>query len=171
MSKVLKVLQDFDLEIERILHRLRRERKQEKGQLEDMAKNPMTLSDYAMPNINGFGISIIRLTVNANNFKIKHGLIHMVQEAHFAGENSKYPNEHLANFLKICDTIKINGASEDAIQLRLFLFSLKDKAKVWLNSKTPNSFAKWAALSQAFLSKYFLPSKTAKLRNDITSFV
>ena len=131
----------------------------------------MTLSEYAMPNINGAGTSIVRPTVNANNFEIKHGLIHMVQQAQFAGEDSEDPNEHLANFLEICDTIKINGASEDAIRLRLFPFSLKDKAKVWLNSKAPNSFATWAALSQAFLSKYFPPGKTAKLGNDIISFV
>ena len=80
-----------------------------------MAENPMTLSDYAMPNINGAGTSIVRPTVNANNFKIKHGLIHMMQQAQFTEENSEDPNEQLANFLDICDTIKINGASEDAI--------------------------------------------------------
>ena len=89
----------------------------------------------------------------------------------FGGLANDDPNAHITNFLEICDTIKINGASEDAIRLRLFPFSLKDKAKVWLNSKAPNSFATWAALSQAFLSKYFSPSMTAKLRNDITIFV
>ena len=73
--------------------------------------------------------------------------------------------------MEICDTIKINGVSDDAIRLRLFLFSLKDKAKVWLNSKVLNSFTTWTALIQAFLSKYFPPNKTAKLRNDITNFV
>ena len=77
----------------------------------------------------------------------------------------------MANFLEICDTIKINGVSDDAIRLRLFPFSLKDKAKVWLNSKAPNFFTTWIALIQAFLSKYFFPGKTAKFRNDITSFI
>ena len=38
------------------------------------------------------------------------------------------------------------------------------------SSRPRNSFTTWAALSQAFLSKYFPPGKTAKLRNDITSF-
>ena len=64
----------------------------------------------------------------------------------------------------------MSSVSEDAIRLRLFPFSLRDKAKVWLNSKAPNSFTTWT-VSQAFLSKYFPPCKTAKLRNDITSFV
>ena len=39
----------------------------------------MTLSDYAMPNINEAGTSIVRPTINANNFEIKHGLIQMIQ--------------------------------------------------------------------------------------------
>ena len=108
--------------------------------------------------------------MNVNNFEIKHDLIQIVQQAQFAGENLEDPNENLANFLEICDTIKINGVSEDAIWLRLFPFSLRDKAKVWLNSKAPNSFTTWTALIQAFLSKYFPPGKTVKLKNDITSF-
>lgn len=95
----------------------------------------------------------------------------MVQQDQFGGGDVENPNNHLANFLEICDTIKLNGVSEDAIRLRLFPFSLKNKAKEWLNSKPPNSFTTWNTLSQAFLSKYFPPVKTAKLRNDITSFV
>ncbi|XP_038973113.1 uncharacterized protein LOC120105094 [Phoenix dactylifera] len=133
-------------------------------------QNKRLLSDYAVPNVNGAQPSIVRPTVNANNFEIKPGLIQMVQQEQFGGGPAEDPHAHLANFLEICDTIKMNGVSDDAIRLRLFPFSLKDKAKAWLNSKAPNSFTIWNALSQAFLSKYFPPGKTAKLRNDITSF-
>ncbi|XP_038976653.1 uncharacterized protein LOC120107448 [Phoenix dactylifera] len=133
-------------------------------------QNKRLLGDYAVPNVNGAQPSIVRPTVNANNFEIKPGLIQMVQQEQFGGGPSEDPHAHLANFLEICDTIKMNGVSDDAIRLRLFPFSLKDKAKAWLNSKAPNSFTTWNALSQAFLSKYFPPGKTAKLRNDITSF-
>ncbi|XP_057249960.1 uncharacterized protein LOC104891359 [Beta vulgaris subsp. vulgaris] len=41
---------------------------------------------------------------------------------------------------------------------------------MWLKSNPPNSFTTWATLSQAFLSKYFPLGKTAKFRNNITSF-
>jgi len=124
-----------------------------------------------MPIPVGAQASILRVSINANNFEIKPRLIQMVQQGQFGGHPTKDPNAYLANFLEICDTIKINGVNKDAIRLRLFPFSLRDKAKVWLNSKAPNSFTTWTAVSQAFLSKYFPPSKTAKLRNDIASFV
>ena len=65
----------------------------------------------------------------------------------------------------------MNGVSEDAIRLRLFPFSLRDKAKIWLHSHARNTFTTWDDLSRAFLKKYFLPSKTVKFRMDITSLV
>ena len=80
------------------------------------------------------------------------------------------PNAHLRKFLMTCNTIKLNGVSVDAIQLRHFPFSLRDRASDWLQNEEPNSFTTWETLSKVFLMKYFSPGKTAKLRNDITSF-
>ncbi|KAI3807206.1 hypothetical protein L1987_23131 [Smallanthus sonchifolius] len=40
----------------------------------------------------------------------------------------------------------------------------------WLNSLPTGSISTWDDLAQKFLSKYFPPAKTAKLRNDITTF-
>jgi len=37
-------------------------------------------------------------------------------------------------FLEVCGTLKHNGVSTDIIRLRLFLFSLSDKARAWLHS-------------------------------------
>ncbi|KAF7841888.1 uncharacterized protein G2W53_004186 [Senna tora] len=46
-----------------------------------------------------------------------------------------------------------------------------DKAKVWQQSLPEGSITTWEELAQQFLTKYFPPGKTAKMRNDITSFV
>ena len=40
-----------------------------------------------------------------------------------------------------------------------------------VNSLPPGLITTWEELAQKFLAKYFPPSKTAKLRNDITTFV
>ena len=66
---------------------------------------------------------------------------------------------------------RVNGVPDDAITLRLFPFSLKDRAREWLNSLPRRSITNWAILIQKFLAKYFLPTKTVKLRNDITNFM
>ena len=80
------------------------------------------------------------------------------------------PNEHISSFLEICDTKKINGVSLEVIKLKLFLFSLKDKAKTWFNSLPKNTIATWDEMANKFLKKYFPPSKVAKLRGDLTTF-
>ena len=73
-------------------------------------------------------------------------------------------------FLEICDTLKYNGVSNDALRLRLFPFTLKDKVRAWLKSQPPGSFTNWDDLARAFLAKYFPPSKTAKVVKELTSF-
>uniref|UniRef100_A0A803MXF6 Retrotransposon gag domain-containing protein n=1 Tax=Chenopodium quinoa TaxID=63459 RepID=A0A803MXF6_CHEQI len=128
------------------------------------------LREYAMPDASSTSASIVRPSVQANNFELKLALIHIVQQDQFGGSPAECPLEHLANFLEKCDTIKINGVSEDAIRLRLFSFSLSDKARKWLSSKLSDPFTTWTSLSQAFLNKFFPLAKTAKLCNDITNF-
>ena len=90
-----------------------------------------------MPNLGDNLSSIVRPTVDANNFEIKPAIIQMVSQFQFGGLPSEDPNAHLAQFLEICDTFKMNGVGLDAIKLRLFLFSLRAKAKLWLSSLAP----------------------------------
>ena len=130
------------------------------------------LRDYAMPSVNGAILSIRRPTIQANNFEIKPDFIHMIQQTvQFEGLSQEDPNVHIANFLEICDTFKHSGVTNDAIRLRNFPFSLRDKAKFWLNSLPPSLITTWEELAQKFLAKYFPPAKKAKLRNDITTFI
>ena len=89
----------------------------------------------------------------------------------FSGHIQDDPDAHISNFFELCDAFKINGVSNDAIRLRLFSFSLCDKAKSWLHSLLAGSITTWDTLAQKSLTKYFLPFKTAKMHNDITSFM
>jgi uncharacterized protein YggU (UPF0235/DUF167 family) len=75
----------------------------------------------------------IRPSVNtgAENFQIKTGLITMVQASPFYGKANEDASAHLQKFLELCSTFVIKGATQDAIRLRLFPFSLLGKAKQW----------------------------------------
>ena len=90
----------------------------------------------------------------------------MVQHTcQFGGFPHDDPNEHISDFLEICDTQKINGVSSEVIKLKLFSFSLKDKAKTWFNSLPKNIIATWDKMATKFLTKYFphLKRKNSKL--------
>ena len=93
-----------------------------------------------------------------------------MQQNQFGGLATENPNQHLKTFIQLADTLKCNGASPEAIRLRLFPFSLRDKARDWLDSLPPNSITTWEDLRRVFLARYFLPSKTSILRNQITRF-
>ncbi|KAF7824295.1 uncharacterized protein G2W53_022439 [Senna tora] len=135
-------------------------------------QNNRNVSDYATPKLDGLQHSIRRPSIQANKFEIKLATIQLLQaNGQFGGSPVEDPNNHILYFLEICDTFKHNGVSDDAIRLRLFPFSLRDKAKVWLQSLPEGSITTWEELAQQFLTKYFPPGKTAKMRNDITSFV
>ncbi|KAI3445417.1 hypothetical protein Pfo_002082 [Paulownia fortunei] len=115
--------------------------------------NNRALRDYALPLVNEHLTGIRCPAIQANNFEIKPAVIQMVKANQFYGLANEDPNAHIASFLEICDTFKQNGVTDDVIRLRLFPFSLRDKAK-----------------TQTFLAKYFPPTKTARMRNDITTF-
>ena len=96
----------------------------------------------------------------------------MIQNSvQFHGLPTEDPNLYIAYFLEICDMFRVNDVLHDVIRLRLFPFSLKDRAREWLNSLPAGSISDWATLAQKFLAKYFFPAKTVKLRNDITNFM
>ena len=77
---------------------------------------------------------------------------------------------HLTNFLEVCDIIKYNGVTEEALRLRLFPLSLGDRAKHWLTSQPPDSITSWNDLVQKFLTKFFPPAKIAQLVQEINTF-
>ena len=123
-----------------------------------------------MPGLGGTQHSIARPSINVNNFEIKLALLQMLRSIiQFYSLTNEDLNNHIAEFLKIYYMFKSNGVTEDALKLRLFPFTLKDKVKMWLKSQPPSSFTIWDDLSKAFIAKYF-PSKMAKVLKKITSF-
>nr|GEV81752.1 hypothetical protein [Tanacetum cinerariifolium] len=58
----------------------------------------------------------------------------------------------------------------DVIKLMMFLYSLKGNARVWYDKEPSNSFLTWEDLVNKFVNQFFTPSKTTRLKNEISRF-
>ena len=81
----------------------------------------------------------------------------MVQQQQFGGNPFEDPNGHILNFLEVCGTIKMNGVDHDVIKLKLFPFSLRDKARSWYHNLIPGSINRGGEIVEVFLTKKFPP--------------
>ncbi|RVW81608.1 hypothetical protein CK203_049451 [Vitis vinifera] len=61
------------------------------------------------------------------------------------------PYAHIKEFEEVCNTFREGGASIDLMRLKLFPFTLKDKAKIWLNSLRPRSIRNWVDLQAEYM--------------------
>ena len=55
--------------------------------------------------------------IEAKNFELKPALITMVQQNQFARHLSEDPNEHLGRFIRMGNTVKMNGVSPNVIKM------------------------------------------------------
>ena len=129
----------------------------------------MLLEEFALPPT-VVQTAIRRPPIQANNFELKSVTLQKLQNILFHGLPHENSNMHLANFLEVCDMIKYNGVTEEALMLRLFPLSLGDRAKHWLTSQPPDSITSWNDLVQKFLTKFFPPWKIAQLVKEINTF-
>ena len=101
--------------------------------------NPnMRLEEFSLPPT-VIQFVIRKPPIQANNFELKVVTLQLLQGIQFHGLPSEDPNTHFTSFLEVCDNVKYNGVTKEAIRLRLFPLSLRDKAKQWLTSEPPDS--------------------------------
>ncbi|GJZ74379.1 MAK10-like protein [Tanacetum coccineum] len=102
-------------------------------------ENPIrTLGDYSKLSHEGYR-NTIELPVGNNVVPLRSDTIRLVQNGcSFHGLRSEDPNQHLKDFLKLMDSLDLDG-----------------------------SISTWEDLTNRFLAQLFPPGRTAKLRNDI----
>ncbi|KAL6316622.1 hypothetical protein AAG906_018877 [Vitis piasezkii] len=83
---------------------------------------------------------------------------------------SENPYSHIKEFEEVCNTFQERGVAIDLMRLKLFPFTLKDKAKIWLNSLRPRSIRMWTDLQADFLKKLFPTHRTNGLKKQISNF-
>ncbi|GJU69108.1 zinc finger, CCHC-type containing protein [Tanacetum coccineum] len=96
-------------------------------------ENPIrTLGDYSKPSHEGYRYTI-ELPVG----------------------NNVDPNQHLKDFLKLVDSLELDGKNRERTRLRLFQFSLHDQASNWLERLLAGSITTWEDLTTRFLAQLF----------------
>ena len=68
-----------------------------------------TMEDFWIPIIRDECSTVRQPIIEANNFKMRPTLITMVLQHQCTRHPSKDPNEHLGRFLRMENTVKLNG--------------------------------------------------------------
>ena len=97
-------------------------------------------------------------TTSAPSYEIKPALRNIVMKEQFsgAGEDAAL---HLNNFFELCDMQKYKELDGDIVKLKLFPFSLRGRAKEWLQSLPKNNIDSWDKCKNVFIGKYYPPAK------------
>ncbi|KAH9723595.1 hypothetical protein KPL70_007173 [Citrus sinensis] len=127
-----------------------------------------TLREYFSPLATNQPSCIVLPQTTATHFELKPSGIQLLPSFH--GLEREDPYLHIKEFLDICSIFRFQNFNDESIRLRMFLFSLKDKAKASLNSLPARSISTWDKLSNKFLTKFFPMSKTNALRREISDF-
>jgi len=145
-----KILGEFVPEIERFLHKRKREARNNNGMAVER-----TLKEYATPSTQEPQAIIVYPTVEGNNFEIKPALLNLVQQNQFFKSPTEDLNLHISTFLRLGGTLKAN---QEAVRLHLFPFSLRDRANAWFHSLEVGSITSWdpneASIPCPFLSPF-----------------
>ena len=128
------------------------------------------MEDFWKPIIQDEYSAIRQPAIDANNFELKPALITVVQQHQFTGHPTEDPNEHLGRFLRMANTVKLNGVRPEVIKLHLFPFSLRDTTATWYESLPYGSVDTWEELVEAYLGRFFPPALTSERRREIIVF-
>ena len=94
-----------------------------------MAQNNTKLSDFTNTNNNEFISTPIAPITDAESCEINAALLNLVMKDQFSGLPCEDDATHLNNFVDLCDMQKKRDTDNDIVKLKLFPFSLRDRAK------------------------------------------
>ena len=89
----------------------------------------------------------------------------------FHGMENENPYTHILDFEEVCTTFKEGAIDMELLKLKAFPLTIKNKAKIWLNSLRPRTIRNWAELQAKFLKKFFSAHRTNSLKMRIYIFV
>ncbi|GJT14458.1 hypothetical protein Tco_0861500 [Tanacetum coccineum] len=106
-----------------------------------------TLGDYSKPSHEGYR-NTFKLLVGNNVVPLLSDTIRLVQNGcSFHGLRSEDPNQNLKDFLKLMDSLDLDGDNMERTRMRLFQNSLCDQASNWLERLPVGSITTWEDLT------------------------
>ncbi|GJW92186.1 reverse transcriptase domain-containing protein [Tanacetum coccineum] len=129
-----------------------------------------TMAELLRAPTEGNAEAIVVPPIPAEHFELKHSLLNLVTSKQYFGFEKEDPHAHIHWFNKITSTMKYKDVPDSAIKLMLFPFSIDGPARIWLEKEPPRSILTWDDLVSKFIKKFFPPSKTTNLRNEISNF-
>ncbi|CAN6576819.1 unnamed protein product [Malus baccata var. baccata] len=173
---------DFDDDFER---ELRRERKNPEPsessassesvsefekEVEDMAADNRTIKELSALGLDNAAPLCIQYPRAAPDktaeFELKSSLLHHIPKYH--GLSMEEPNKHLKEFEVVCSSMTPINVDGSILMMKVFPFSLMDKAKDWLYELAPGTVTSWESMKRAFLEKFFPTSRVILLRKRIS---
>ena len=129
------------------------------------------LCDFSNTNNNDFiGTSLAPPATSAETCDINTALLNLVMKDQFSSTPNEDAVSHINTFVELCNMQKKKDVDNDVVKMKLFLFSLRDHAKIWFSSLPHSSIDSWNKYKDAFITKYFLPAKIISLRTQIMNF-
>ena len=99
-----------------------------------MAQDNTKLCDFTNTNNNDFLSTPIAPITHVESCEINVALLNLVMKDQFSSLPSEDAATHLKNFIHLCDMQKKKDVDNDIVKLKLFPFSLRDRAKAWFSS-------------------------------------
>ncbi|KAL4280726.1 hypothetical protein GQ457_03G013620 [Hibiscus cannabinus] len=130
-----------------------------------------SIRDHLLPDLENLIPGIVTPEIQAAQFELKPVMFNMLNSiGQFGGSPHEDARQHLRSFLEVCDSFRQQRVHEDVLRLKLFPYSLRDRARLWFNSILFGYVESWDDLCRNFIIRYSSTVMTVKLRNDITSF-
>ena len=128
-----------------------------------------TLLDNCIPGPYKASSAIQLPVITATHFEIKPRTLRALPI--FYGDENAEPYKHLDEFEEICSTLRMAEFSDKIPRLKLFPFSLMDRAKYWLHTLPAGSITTWEQMTAIFLEKYFPIGRANNIKRALTNFI
>ncbi|KAM2141364.1 hypothetical protein ACFX1Q_007647 [Malus domestica] len=175
---------EFDNDFERTLRRKRKQPEpnppsssseagsefEEQEEEEVMAADNRTIKELSASGLDNAVPLCIQYPVAAqgktDEFELKSSLLHHIPKFH--GLSMEDPNKHLKEFEVVCSSMTPVNVDGSILKMKVFPFSLLERAKDWLYELAPGTVTSWESMKRAFLEKFFPTSRVILLRKKIS---